>query len=1145
MNCFSKWHYRFGAWLALAVLMVLMGSGAGIAQDGGSMSLSEPALSARITELEALESKTDAQKQELSQLSQARSFVQKTNESRARVSQFNSDVEQAPARLATLERSIVTPLSEAPPHLPASGTLQMFSQQLDAAQASLEGERRARDNIESDATHRANRRQQIPEDAAAARKRLDDVRSALAAPVDDQLGTEAVAARRIALQSEQAYLQQWLSELDAELLAYDALKDVLRARRQLAERRVIQAERLVAALEARVSALRAEQAEEAQRSAEQALREADQAHPVLQAIADQSSRLAAERAAVIDKTRIVSDEKQRIEALLSLWSKAFGEMKDKVSRGGLTEAVGLRLRSQLLQLPDEDQHKRQLSVRRGEIDHVQLRRIDLEDRLIAMVDVRQDVTRRLSDANVSVDDPDWETLSAAATRALLRQKSEYLTPLVKAYDTYFDTVLLPLQDREQTLVNLVLDYREFIAERVFWVQSTHPVNVQTVTALWPAVMWLLAFDNWQQMSVDFVRAGAGNVLPIVFTLLIFTALFGFRSRMRRRLMAYGRQAPKLHKAEIVDTLYSLALTLAIAAVWPVFIWGWANGLNHVGASEFAGAVSAGLTRVAVLMMAIEFVRVLCKPGGVGDAHFRWPVSNLKLIRWHLGWLMPVVLPLAFVVAATGAQSVESIRDSLGRLAFFAAMLAVAVFLWCVFHPRQGIVRQTLARRAEGWLDRLRYLWFSALLALPMGFAIAAVVGYFYTALQLEQRVVVSVGFVIAAFLAHAVLLRWLNITQRKLAIEQIHKKYAAQAEEAGESQGAAVHSDVELVEEQFDLEAVSGQTLKLLRSVTVFTIAIGLYWIWRDVLPALGIFQNVELWSVTESAAVAGDDGTATQRVVPITLANIAEALVVVLITVIVSKNIPGLMEMAVLQRLPITPSGRYAITTIVRYAIVIVGMVLAFGSIGISWSSVQFLAAAITVGLGFGLQEIFANFVSGLIILFERQIRVGDVVTIGNTSGRVSRIHMRATTIIDWNRKELIIPNKEFVTGQVINWSLSDPILRLDIPVGIAYGSDTEHATGILLDIVNNHPNVMKDPAPRALFVGFGDSCLNFMVWAYIHYENTVSVRDELLRNIDDAFREANIEIAYVQRDIHIRSLPKGVSFNLNEHDAPHSERP
>lgn len=194
---------------------------------------------------------------------------------------------------------------------------------------------------------------------------------------------------------------------------------------------------------------------------------------------------------------------------------------------------------------------------------------------------------------------------------------------------------------------------------------------------------------------------------------------------------------------------------------------------------------------------------------------------------------------------------------------------------------------------------------------------------------------------------------------------------------------------------------------------------------------------------------------------------------------------------------------------------------------VGIGWSKVQWLAAAITVGLGFGLQEIFANFVSGLMLLFERPMRIGDTVTVGEVSGTVSKIRIRATTITGWDRKELVIPNKEFITGQFVNWTLSDSILRIIVPVGVAYGSDVDLALSILKRIADEQPTAVGDPEPRVLFIGFGDSSLNLELRVYIaqidDYLRTIS---DLHNAIDCEFRMAGIEIAFPQRDIHIRSI-------------------
>jgi potassium efflux system protein len=247
---------------------------------------------------------------------------------------------------------------------------------------------------------------------------------------------------------------------------------------------------------------------------------------------------------------------------------------------------------------------------------------------------------------------------------------------------------------------------------------------------------------------------------------------------------------------------------------------------------------------------------------------------------------------------------------------------------------------------------------------------------------------------------------------------------------------------------------------------------------------------------------------------------------VVVVFTVIASKNLPGLLEITILTRLPVDAGARYAFTTLCRYAITAVGILLAFNTIGFRWSSVQWLVAALGVGLGFGLQEVVANFICGLIVLFERPFRVGDTVTIGETNGTVSRIRIRATTIVDWDRKELIVPNKEFITGRLINWSLSDPIVRFTVTVGIAYGSDTELAEKLLLKVLDENPLVLKDPRPTAYFLGFGDNSLNFELRLFINnIDNRLPVQHELHKAIDREFRKTGIVIAFPQRDVHFDS--------------------
>jgi len=257
-----------------------------------------------------------------------------------------------------------------------------------------------------------------------------------------------------------------------------------------------------------------------------------------------------------------------------------------------------------------------------------------------------------------------------------------------------------------------------------------------------------------------------------------------------------------------------------------------------------------------------------------------------------------------------------------------------------------------------------------------------------------------------------------------------------------------------------------------------------------------------------------------------LTLGDLAMALIALLVTYIAFKNLPGLVEMLVIQRLPLDAGARYALSTVLRYVIAIIGLSISASAIGLSWSNVQWLAAALTFGLAFGLQEIFANFVSGLIILAERPIRLGDTVTVGQTSGTVTRIRMRATTITDWDRKEMVIPNKNFITNDVVNWTLSDPVLRVIIPVGVSYGSDVDKVERTLFKIARAHKVVLEDPKPQVWFTGFGDSTLNFELRAFIpHIDYLLKTKHELHNAVFKEFKKAGIEIAFPQRDLHIRT--------------------
>ena len=418
----------------------------------------------------------------------------------------------------------------------------------------------------------------------------------------------------------------------------------------------------------------------------------------------------------------------------------------------------------------------------------------------------------------------------------------------------------------------------------------------------------------------------------------------------------------------------------------------------------------------------------------------------------------------------------------------------------------------------GW--EAQSIWYPLAVGVPLVLALLAGMGYYYSALAIDARLGSTIYLVLGLIIINDLLLRWLYVSRRRLAWEKAKRKQAARQEKyekqhTGET--SLTTEEMPFEEPEIKISQIDEQNRKLLRTIMLFAALIGLWAIWAEILPALNFMQKVQLW--TYQVEVDG-----VTKTLPITLGHLITGIGVAALTYVSARNIPGVLEITILKRLPMDAGARYALTTISRYTISVVGTIVAFSYIGINWSRLQWLVAALSVGLGFGLQEIVANFVSGLIILFERPYTPGDIVTIGQVSGRVSRIRIRATTIVDWDRRELIVPNKDFITGQLINWSLSDKVTRLIVPVGIAYGSDTVLADKLLRKVAEDHPQVLDEPGSAAYFLGFGDNSLNFELRAFIDEPlNRVQVISDLHRAIDDAFREANIEISFPQRDVHL----------------------
>jgi small-conductance mechanosensitive channel len=256
-----------------------------------------------------------------------------------------------------------------------------------------------------------------------------------------------------------------------------------------------------------------------------------------------------------------------------------------------------------------------------------------------------------------------------------------------------------------------------------------------------------------------------------------------------------------------------------------------------------------------------------------------------------------------------------------------------------------------------------------------------------------------------------------------------------------------------------------------------------------------------------------------------ISLGDVLAFILTVWLAFLLSAGIRFVLEEDVYPRLRLARGLPYVISSLLHYAILLLGFLLAVAALGVDLSKATILAGAFGVGLGFGLQGVVNNFVSGLIVLFERPIRVGDAIQMGDVAGEVRRIGIRSTTLRTPEGADVIVPNASLVAEKVTNWTLSDRRRRIDVPVGVAYGSPPDKVLDLLLEVARAHPGVLAEPAPLALFLGFGDSALNFELRAWTNRSDQwLEVRSELAVAMYAALRDAGIEIPFPQHEVRLR---------------------
>ncbi len=799
----------------------------------------------------------------------------------------------------------------------------------------------------------------------------------------------------------------------------------------------------------------------------------------------QSHRMKDELLNLVEESRSLEEDYKKTKQLIET---------DKSISSGLSRSVGSLLQRKQIMLAKKSLLLAGSHAQAISLDNAQEKLADIDTRL-------EEIAQDVEDVGLSLIPP------------VIQSEKKLLQAMSADIDRSLVDTLIPLGVRYETFARMIKEYDATISKNLLWVRADKPFRLHDVQSIWSISDW---FETKRLKSIFVSFSNGVAAQPILAAVLLITIILVIvlNRWFVIQITAIGATINGSNAMKLRPTLQAIGCTICAALpVWlPIQVFSWFLGGRADPESTSVFVAQAAAT-AGLVFLPLEMLRQLIRPHGVAVVHFNWPSPVINPLRQAVRRTAWIGLSMVFVTHFLLLQrSIHTELSSLARLSFAGLMLFVAFLLARLLHPQRGVSAALLAYRPHGPVAQLIWLWRPLIVAIPIALIGLSFAGYTYAAIQLTVALYETIWSIVAAAVLQGIAMRWLLVSKRRIARQQLRER--AELREHAEASGTT--SDV-LDVNQMQLSEIDQQTRRLINAIIIIGTVIVVYWIWSPVLPALLFLDSVVLWELR------APDGTVTSVV---TLNNLLIAIPTLLLTFILVRNAPGVLEAAVLRHLPLDNAARYAVTSLTTYTVAICGIILAAGILGLRWSSVQWMAAGLSVGLGFGLQEVVANFVCGIILLFEQPIRVGDVVTVDSISGVVSRIRMRATTVTTWDRQEYVIPNKDLITGRVTNWTLSDSVNRAELRVGVAYGTDTRRVCELLREICSDIQYILKDPKPVITFEEFADSTLNIAIRFYLaNLDHRLGTISEIHTRIHERFNEEGIEIAFPQMDVHMKN--------------------
>ncbi|MGG2076916.1 miniconductance mechanosensitive channel MscM [Lelliottia nimipressuralis] len=1052
-------------------------------------------------ELEQAKAAKPAQPEAVEQLQAALNALEERKGSLERAEQYQQVIDNFPKLSQTL-RSQLNNLRDEPRNVPSGMTTDALNQEiLQVSSQLLEKSRQAQQEQER-AREIADSLSQLPQQQTDARRQLNEV--------ERRIGTQpGNNPQNLSLQAESAKLKALVDELELAQLSANNRQELARMRSELAQKQGQQLDTYLQALRNQLNSQRQREAERALESTELLAENSENLPAGIVAQFKINRELSAALNQQAQRMDLVASQQRQATNQTLQVRQALNTLREQSQWLGSSNLLGEALRAQVARLPEMPKPQ-QLDT---EMAQLRVQRLRYEDLLNKQSQVRQQ------------HQADGEPLTSEENRILdaqLRTQRELLNSLLQGGDTLI-LELTKLKVSNSQLEDALKEVNEATHRYLFWTSDVRPMSISWPIDLVQDLRRLISLDTFGQLGKAgvMILTSKETIFPLLGALILVGFSIYSRRHFTRFLERSSARVGKVTQDHFWLTLRTVFWSILVASPLPVLWMTLGYGLREAWPYPLAVAIGDGVTATVPLLWVVMICATFARPNGLFIAHFAWPRQRVtRAMRYYL-MSIGLIVPLIMALIMFDNLNDREFSGSIGRLCFMLICGALAMVTLSL--KRAGIpLYVDKTGSGENMVNRM--LW-NLLLSAPLAAILAAAVGYLATAQALLARLETSVAIWFLLLVVYHIIRRWMLIQRRRLAFDRAkHRRAEILAQRArGEDDPHSTSSTegtTEVDEVELDLDAISTQSLRLVRSILMLIALLSVIVLWSEIHSAFGFLENISLWDATST--VQG-----VESLEPITLGAVLIAILVLIITTQLVRNFPALLELALLQHLDLTPGTGYAITTITKYLILLFGGLVGFSMIGIEWSKLQWLVAALGVGLGFGLQEIFANFISGLIILFEKPIRIGDTVTIRDLTGSITKINTRATTISDWDRKEIIVPNKAFITEQFINWSLSDSVTRVVLTVPAPSDANSEEVTQILYTAAERCSLVIDNPAPEVFLVDLQQGIQIFELRIYAaEMGHRMPLRHEIHQLILAGFREHGIDMPFPPFQMRLETL-------------------